>query len=176
MDYRLLPKFLHSTETATATLPTREQIDEKYKWNLKDIYESDEQWDKDFEWTNKNLIRYSDFKGKLSSSPSALYACLKLDEEIGIKLEKLSLYAMLAKDSDMRVSRYHAMDDRIKNLYARALSESSFIKPEILSIEENQLRKWIEENQELKIFEHYFDDILRENHILWIVIKNLFLH
>ncbi|GIV46217.1 MAG: oligoendopeptidase F [Ignavibacterium sp.] len=162
MDYRLLPKFLHSTETATATLPTREQIDEKYKWNLKDIYESDEQWDKDFEWTNKNLIRYSDFKGKLSSSPSALYACLKLDEEIGIKLEKLSLYAMLAKDSDMRVSRYHAMDDKIKNLYARALSESSFIKPEILSIEENQLRKWIEENQELKIFEHYFDDILRE--------------
>ncbi|MFN3872022.1 MAG: oligoendopeptidase F [Ignavibacterium sp.] len=162
MEFNFLINFLHSTESTTATLPTRDQIDEKYKWNLKDIYESDEQWEKDFDWTNKNLIRYSDFKGKLSSSPSSLYACLKLDEEIGIKLEKLSLYAMLAKDSDMRVSKYHSMDDKIKNLFARALSESSFIKPEILSIDEKLLKKWIEENSELKIFEHYFDDILRE--------------
>ncbi len=162
MEFNFLINFLHSTESATAILPTRDQIDEKYKWNLKDIYESDEQWERDFDWTNKNLIRYSDFKGKLSSSPSSLYACLKLDEEIGIKLERLFLYAMLAKDSDMRITKYHAMDDKIKNLFARALSESSFIKPEILSIDEKLLKKWIEENPELKIFEHHFDDLLRE--------------
>ncbi len=162
MEFNLFTNFLHSSETATATLPNRDQIDEKYKWNLKDIYESEDQWEKDFRWTNDNLIRYSEYKGKLGNSAKMLLECLKLDEEIGTKLERLSLYSMLAKDSDMRISKYHAMDDKIKNLYARALSESSFIKPEILRIDEQLLKKWIEENPDLKIYEHYFDDILRE--------------
>lgn len=157
-----MPKLFHNSEALTTQLPSRDQIDEKYKWNLKDIYESDELWEKDFEWTNNNLIRYSEYRGKLGSSSSALLSCLKLDEEIGTKLERLSLYAMLSKDSDMRISKYHAMDDKIKNLYARALSESSFIKPEILSIDENILRKWLKENSELRIYEHFIDDILRE--------------
>lgn len=162
MEFNQLNKLLHTLETLTTTLPTRDQIDEKYKWNLKDVYESDELWEKDFQWTSNNLIRYSEFRGKLADSASSLLGCLKLDEEIGIKLERLALYAMLAKDSDMRISKYHAMDDKIKNLYARALSESSFIKPEILSIDENILKIWLEENSELKVYEHYIDDILRE--------------
>lgn len=153
---------LNTADTFTPSLPAREQIEEKYKWNLNDIYESDEAWERDFEWTNNNLIRYSEYRGKLSSSSSVLLSCLKLDEEIGTKLERLSLYAMLSKDSDMRISKYHAMDDKIKNLYARALSESSFIKPEILSIDEKIIRKWLEEIPELKIYEHFIDDILRE--------------
>lgn len=153
---------LNTADTFTPSLPAREQIEEKYKWNLNDIYESDEAWERDFEWTNNNLIRYSEYRGKLSSSSSVLLSCLKLDEEIGTKLERLSLYAMLSKDSDMRISKYHAMDDKIKNLYARALSESSFIKPEILSIDEKIIRKWFEEIPELKIYEHFIDDILRE--------------
>lgn len=160
MEFNILT-LLHNAETATATLPTREQIAEKYKWNLKDIYESDEHWEFDFKWTEEQLKRYQDFIGKLTESADKLLACLKLDEEIGIKLERLSLYAMLAKDSDMRVSKYHSMDDRIKNLYAKALSASSFIKPEILSIDEKILDKWIKENDSLKTYQHYFDDIFR---------------
>lgn len=162
MEFNQLLKLYHNSETLTTQLPARDQIDEKYKWNLKDIYESDELWEEDFQWTISNLKRYSEFKGKLNRSATTLLNCLKLDEEIGIKLEQLSLYAMLSKDSDMRVSKYHAMDEKIKNLYARASSESSFIKPEILSIDENILRKWLEENSELRIYEHFLDDILRE--------------
>lgn len=162
MKNTLFDIYFNQTETSAVSLPTREQIDEKYKWNLKDIYNSDEDWEKDFEWVNKNLSRYFEFKGKLNQSASILYACLKLDEEIGIKLERLSLYVMLAKDSDMRVSKYHALDDKIKNLYARAMSESSFIKPEILSIDEKTLKIWIKDHSGLKIYEHFFDDILRE--------------
>lgn len=160
MEFNILT-LLHNVESATTTLPTRDQIAEKYKWNLKDVYESDEHWEVDFKWTEEQLKRYQDFNGKLTESAHKLLECLKFDEGIGIKLERLSLYAMLAKDSDMLVSKYHSMDDRVKNLYAKALSESSFIKPEILSINESTLKKWIEENDSLKTYQHYFDDIFR---------------
>lgn len=161
MEFNLNNCLFHNTETATATLPARDQIDEKYKWNLKDIYQTDEQWENDFKWIEEQLYKYNNYRGKLTESADKLLECLKLDEEIGIKLERLSLYTMLAKDSDMRISKYHAMDDRVKNLYAKVLSESSFIRPEILSLDEVELQKWINENNALKIYKHFFEDILR---------------
>lgn len=161
MEFNLIDFLFHSTEITTAILPTRDQIDKKYKWNLKDIYETDDQWENDFKWIEGQLNKYSNYKGKLTESADKLLECLKLDEEIGIKLERLSLFAMLAKDSDMRISKYQAMDDRIKNLYAKVLSESSFIRPEILSLDEAVLQKWVNENNELKIYKHFFDDIFR---------------
>ena len=43
----------------------------------------------------------------------------------------------------------------------------SFIEPEIISIDEELLKSFLEENAELKIYSHYINDILREKkHIL----------
>lgn len=150
-----------NSETTSKELLERHQIDENLKWNLKDIYKSDEDWEIDFSWVEENYINYSEFKGKLNSSPDVLLKCFKFDESIGIKLERLSLYAMLSKDSDMRIQIYQSMDNRIKSLYSKVLAESAFIKPEILEIDKKKIDLWIEENEELKIYKHYFDDIFR---------------
>ncbi|MDP2363296.1 MAG: oligoendopeptidase F, partial [Ignavibacteria bacterium] len=122
----------YSPEVQTISIPTRDKIDEKYKWNLKDIYISDTEWEKDFKWVKDNIINYRQFEGTLSASAEKLLACLKFDEDIGIKLERLYLYSMLAKDSDMRNPKYQGMDDRIKSIYSKVLAAGSFIKPELL--------------------------------------------
>lgn len=150
-----------NTETASKEILERNQVNENLKWNLKDIYDSDDKWEEDFNWIENNYKAYQQFKGLLNQSPSILLQCLKFDEQIGIKLERLSLYAMLSKDSDMRVQIYQSMDNRIKTLYSLVLSESSFIKPEILKIDEQQIDLWVNENEELKIYKHYLDDIFR---------------
>lgn len=154
-------RFRTNTETTSKVLLERHQIDENLKWNLKDIYDSDDKWEEDFKCVETNHIKYNEFKGKIKTSSSCLIECLKFDESIWIKLEKLALYAMLSKDSDMRIQVYQSMDNRIKSLYSKVLAESAFIKPEILEIDKKQLDLWIEENEELKIYKHYFDDIFR---------------
>lgn len=154
-------------ETISKELLERHQVDENLKWNLRDIYQSDDDWESDFNWVEENYKNYNEFKGKIKSSPQVLIDCLKFDESIGIKLERLSLYAMLSKDSDLRVQKYQSMDNRIKALYSKVLAESSFIKPEILEFDKNQLDIFINENEALKIYQHYFDDIFRaKNHTL----------
>ena len=139
----------------------REQIEEKYKWNLRDIYSSDEEWEKNFEWVENAVGNYDNFKGKLKDSPEILLSCFQLDEEIGIKMERLYLYAMLSKDSDMSVSIYQAMDSRVKTLYSKISAANSFINPELLNIPDDELLRMIHSLKELSIYEHSINELLR---------------
>lgn len=152
---------LYNKDFQSFQIPKREEIEEKYKWNLTDIYRTDDDWEKDFNWIEQNLKNYQTFEGQLSSSADKLFACFKFDEEVGSKLERLYLYAMLAKDSDMTVPKYQGMDDRIKGLYSKVMTASSFIKPELLSIDKDVLINMIKSNSELHIYEHSIDDLLR---------------
>jgi oligoendopeptidase F len=157
---KFLSQNVHS-KTETTSLPSRKEIEEIYKWNLGDIFESEKAWQKEFDWILINLTEYKKFTGTLSQSADQLYSCLKFDDEVGIKLERLYLYAMLAKDSDMRVTKFQAMDDRIKNLFAQISTANSFIRPEMLAMPEEKLLEFINQKKELGVYRHYFDDLLR---------------
>lgn len=159
MKNQTINKFFN-TENLTIEIPSRDQINEKFKWNLTDIYPDDNQWENEFKWVKDNLVKYKTFEGRLENS-SDLLACLKFDEEVGIKLERMSLYSMLSKDSDLRDTKYQGMDGRFKSLYAQVLTASSFIKPEILKIDENKITEMLNNVAELRIYKHSFDDLLR---------------
>jgi len=152
-------KFFSNTETTT--LPAREEIEEKYKWDITHIYSGENLWEEDFNFIENNIDNYKKFEGKLSVSADELFQCLKFDDSIGIKLERLHLYAYLAKDVDLRAAKYQAMNDRIMSLFVKVSSANSFIKPEILSIPEEKLFKMIDNFEELKIYRHLFEDLVR---------------
>lgn len=161
MFNKSLTNVFYTQENQSTEIPDRNAIDEKYKWNLKDIYTSDEEWEKDFKWVENKIPNYNQFEGTLSNSAENLLACLKFDDEVGIKLERLYLYSMLSKDSDMREPKYQGMDDRIKSIYSKVLAASSFIKPELLKIDEKKLSEMIGSNSNLEIYRHSFDDLFR---------------
>jgi oligoendopeptidase F len=146
---------------ASKSIPERTEISEKYKWSLTDIFNSDEEWEEVFKAVSDKISGYQKFEGKLAESADNLLACFRFDEEINIKLDRLHLYAMLSKDSDMRVGKYNSMDDRIKSLYAKVGAASSFIRPELLQIPDKKLLDMIESNENLKLYKHSIDDLLR---------------
>lgn len=143
------------------SVPERAEIEEKHTWNLKDIYANDGEWENDFNWIEEKLSNYRNYKGKLNQSADVLLSCLKFDDSIGIKLDRLYLYAMLSKDSDLRVNKYQSMDDRIKTLYSKVGAASSFIHPEILKIPAENLLHMISSNDELKVYEHSIKNLIR---------------
>jgi oligoendopeptidase F len=139
----------------------REQIQDKYKWNLQDIYPSDEMWEKDFACVESKIDRYGQFIGKLGESAETMLAFFRFDDEVGIKVERLYLYAMLKKDSDMKVPKYQAMDIKIKSLYSKVSAASSWVNPELLQIPDDKLIIMINSLEELKIYEHSIRELLR---------------
>lgn len=151
---------LFSTNEAVSSL-SREEIEEQYKWNLSDIYISEELWEEDFKYVENNISKFQNYKGKLAESADLLLECFKFDDEMGIKTERLYLYAMLSRDSDMRVNKYQGMDSRIKSLYNNLSAASSFIRPELLSIPDEKLLALIDSKEELRVYKHSINELLR---------------
>lgn len=144
------------------SLPLRDEIEAKYKWNLCDIYESDEKWEEAFHLVEEKIPGLKKFERTLTEAFQNIADYLKAEEEIGIILERLHLYAMLSKDSDMSVTKYQSMDSRVKTLITNFSSNTSFFKPEILKLEKEKIEKWCKEIDRLKKYNHFFNDLFRE--------------
>ena len=144
-----------------SSLPARDKIEDKYKWDLTHIYKNDEEWEKEFKGVESDISGYERFKGILSKSSDNLLKCFQFDDAIGMKLEKLYLYAMLSKDSDMRVTKYQAIEERIKSLHSKAAAAGSFIRPELLQIPDKTLLQMVKSNEELNLYRHTINDLLR---------------
>ncbi|MCU0413827.1 MAG: oligoendopeptidase F [Ignavibacteriaceae bacterium] len=157
----MLNNKFYQVATESKVIPEREEISQDYKWNLTDVFKSDDEWENEFKSVSEKVSGYKEFEGKLAESAEKLLACFKYDEEVNIKLDRLHLYAMLSKDSDMRVGKYHSMDDRIKSLYAKVGAASSFIRPELLKIPDEKLKSIIDSYEALRIYKHSIDDLLR---------------
>lgn len=154
--------FVYSQEGENSGgLISRDKIDNKYKWNLKDIYQTEDDWKKDFEWVKKQAEGYSEFNGKLGESAEMLLKCLKFDDEVSIKLERVALYSNLAKDLDLKVTKYQSMSDEVTTLFSTIGAATSFMRPEILSIPEEKLNKFLSENKDLGLYRQAIDNIVR---------------
>lgn len=159
--HNIIDNKLHQVVTESKVIPERVEIGDDHKWNLTDIYKTDQEWEKDFDWVTGKIPEYNKFEGKLGGSAEMLLDCFKFDDEINIRLEQLYLYSMLAKDSDLRVSKFNSMDDRVKSLYSKVGAANSFIRPELLKIPDEILIGMIESDDELKIYKHNIEDLLR---------------
>lgn len=148
-------------QTETIELMTREQIDQKYTWNVEDLFKSTDEWESEFKWVEESLPRYSEFEGKLGASADDLLRAFKFDDEVGIKLGKLYLYAMLLKDLDLGNSTNLARYDRMMMIVTNAASASAYMRPELLSIPEKKIFSYMDENNDLKVYKHVFENLFR---------------
>ncbi|WP_077623049.1 oligoendopeptidase F [Sediminibacillus massiliensis] len=148
-------------------LPKREEVPLEKTWRLEDIFVIDEEWEKEFEAVKSKLPEFKAYQGKISESAENLYEILKLQDAVSERLGKLYTYAHMRYDQDTTNSLYQALNSKAENLLTQASSAMSFIVPEILSLDENQLKAFVEENENLKQYEHTINEINRQRpHVL----------
>ncbi|SEU02932.1 oligoendopeptidase F [Salinibacillus kushneri] len=148
-------------------LPKREEIPAERTWKLEDIFETDEAWEKEFKELQKHYPKITEFQGKITESADQLLDMLKLQDEISNRLGKLFTYAHMRYDQDTTNSFYQELNTRAETLITQASSAMSFIVPELLTLDDNQVKTFLAENEELNLYKHYLDDVLRQRpHIL----------
>ncbi len=156
---------LAAVDPTTSTLE-RSAIDENYKWDLSKMYPSEKAWESHYKEVESMISQFAAKAGKVGESARLLLDALKLRDQINIQLEKVAGFTSLRRDEDMRVTSNQALFQRAQTLVVKWGESASWFQPELLKIPEGKLRDWLNQ-PELKVYQHYFDDLLRTRaHIL----------
>lgn len=150
-----------------SAIPQRQDIADKYKWRVDDIYPTIDAWEADFAALQAGLAEYDKYRGHLGDSPDMLLGCLKLDDSLNIIESNLFVYAYLKLDEDNRKSEYQELTGRIQALDARFMEAESFIEPELLTLDQAKLNSFMKQQPALEEYRFYLEDKLRQKkHIL----------
>jgi len=139
----------------------RAEVSDKYKWNLEDLYSSDEAWNEAKQELVAQFDQVSGYKGKLASSASELLACLKFSSSVSKEFGRLYSYANMKSDEDVGNSKYLAMKQEMQQLSTDYSSKAAFIRPEIAEMDKEKIDEFIKQKHGLKIYKMPLYDIQR---------------
>ena len=127
-----------------SNVPLRSEVDPAHTWDLSSLFSSDDAWESGFRQWESRIAEFESHRGRLSESPESLAACLAFHSDFDRQGERLGVYAFLKSAEDAGESRYQAMLGRYRHAAARAAQAASFIEPEILAIDPQQMARWLD--------------------------------
>jgi len=128
----------------------RDGIASIYKWDPNHIYPSWEAWQKDLEQIPVLVGKVIALKGRLAEGSAVLAELYELSDTIGMTFSKLGCYSHLYFDSDQRDNQVNAYRQQVSIAGAKLSSELSWITPELLSIKQETIEKWLNEDPRLE--------------------------
>lgn len=153
---------LFSTTVAVSQMKVRDELPEKYKWNLTDLYATDAAWKEEKEQIQQKMQEIASHRGKLTQSATALLEALELNSVLTKEMVRLFSYASMKSDQDTRVTKYAGMKQEMQQLFSEYGALTSFIEPELLTLEQDQLKTFFAEEKELLTYKFYLTDLLRK--------------
>ena len=142
-------------------------MEEKYTWNLKDIFKTKEEFEKEIEKLNSRLNVIKTYQGKLANNSQNIYECYKNYEKALEHYEKIYSYGMLKFHLDMADSENIKLFKKCEGIGTEFEKIASFITPEITDIDTDTLLNYLNENKDLKRYERLIREIIKNKvHIL----------
>ena len=139
----------------------RNEIDDKYKWDLSSIFKTDDEFLKEYEIVKKDINVISNYKGKIVSSASSLLEYLNFTINLERRIYKLYYYAHLHYDEDTTNTKYQEYFGLIRNLLTNYEELKSFEVPEFMSIDYKVIEEYFNEIPDLKKYKFNLENLYR---------------
>ncbi|PRC92997.1 oligoendopeptidase F [Solimicrobium silvestre] len=134
---------------------------ENDRWNLADLYATQDAWEFDSQQLEKQLKEFSACQGKLGESVKRFKSCLDLNADMVKRFVRLSSYASQSRDQDTGATLGQDLSQRADILAVKLDEATSFIRPEILKLGANKVTHFINQDKTLQQYRHFMDGILR---------------
>lgn len=139
----------------------RENIIEKYTWNLQAIYKNNQEFEKDYEEVKNIVNEFEKYKNIMLNNAKTFYETINNYYIITRKLEKLYNYANLLFDTDTSNNDSQSLKGKVSNLYSLFSTKSYFISVNILKLDYKEIEKFYQECPELKKYQKILKDEYR---------------
>ena len=130
----------------------RADIPAKYKWDMTNIYATEQDFDTDYQKAADMVAAFPAHASTMSESAQGLLAMFTDLTNMLRVVEKLYMYAHLSADADTTDNHYQAMMGKMRNLFNKLGSASFFVTPALLRLDSKTVDAWMEECPELRAF------------------------
>ncbi|MGF1635532.1 MAG: oligoendopeptidase F [Cyclobacteriaceae bacterium] len=148
-------------QSVSSQIKVRDEVEDRYKWNLADLYPTEEAWKEEKSRLQAEVKKAESFKGKVTQSAAHLAEALNYFTDIRKEMVRLHSYASMWSDQDTRVTKYQGMKQEVSQLYSDFGSAISYVEPEILATDEATIKKYLKEEKRLADFDFYLQDLIR---------------
>ncbi len=146
------------------SIKIRKQIDNEFKWDLKDIFKSRDEFEKVFLDIKTRLSDLEQYQDNLACNEKLL-ECLRLTSELNAGLSSLYQYAKLGLDLDTASADGQELVSRVEMLVVSLSTASSFITPEIAEFDTLKLQE-LQQDKLFQDYSVYFKNIERDKKII----------
>ena len=138
----------------------RKDVADEHKWILTPLFETDKDWELSYSKVEKDLECYTGYRGRLKEAVSLFKEAIEFHLSLSRRIEQLYTYAHLKSDEDKSNQFYSGMHQKALNLHTRALEMASFITPEIQSLPDEVVSRYLADTS-LREYKFYLEKILR---------------
>ena len=131
----------------------RNEIAEKYKWDLTKIYKNINEFNKDYEEVSKQIEDFTKYESLMGTNAHNFYETIEKYFSISRLLEKLSVYTHLLFDEDTGNNNNQALSAKVSNLFDKFAKISYFTTPTILKKDYSEIEEYYKEEPKLKEYE-----------------------
>ncbi len=146
----------------TNQIPNREDVPIEETWDLESIFPSIEAWQLALKAAAERLPEMSQYQGRLSEGPQTLLACFELMQEVMRQAAKVMSYGSLGAATDANNQDALARAGQSMGLMHKMRAATAFVEPELMEIGVPVLRQWLKEEPRLVIFQHFVDNLERQ--------------
>lgn len=151
----------------TKQLPDRSSLATDVTWDLTKIFASDEVFEEKFQELSTELEKADSFKGTLAAGSTQFLAAIEFLLDVYRKVEVIYVYSHLKNDQDTANSTYQAIYARASSLLAKTSAAVSWFEPEVLTLSDEQIWAYFEEEPKLEIYRHFVKQMVDNRaHIL----------
>jgi oligoendopeptidase F len=142
-------------------MKTRDQIEDKYKLNTKELFKTNEDFLKELDYLNEEIKKISKYEGHILDSADSLYELLNLSEELDKRIERAYIYASISNDFDLANKTSNENYGKAFMTYREYSTLCSYITPELLKSDYSLVEKYLKENKKLVKYERMLKEIYR---------------
>ncbi|MCW8194896.1 oligoendopeptidase F [Proteobacteria bacterium 005FR1] len=133
----------------------------RYEWDLTDLYPSVDAWEQALQDVKNRIATLPKYEGTLGKSPRAMAEALTAISDSYKEAGRVYVYTSLARDEDQRDAEAQARFARARQVFADWSEATAWLSPEVLSLGEKKVERFLKKEPQLDRFSFMLHDILR---------------
>ncbi len=141
-------------------MKNRNEIPDRLKWDLSDIFASEQEWNDAYTKLEENVGGLAALRGTLATSAESLFHAYETMAQFEEVFDKVANYAFLRKATDGGDTTAQEMCERVTMLNVKVCTAVAFFEPELMAIPEEKLAEFLRDPLLAK-YAHKIEDATR---------------